>query len=196
LPADPHNLTDAELVARCCDGAAAFSQLVERYQNRLLRYLLSRAATRADAEDALQEAFIKAYKHLNQYDSRWAFSTWLFSIASRELMNIQRRRVPQSFDPAQLPPKITPAALPADDGPPGVWRFAKQALADEHYAALWLFYAEDMAIKEISRALGRSQVWVKVTLHRARHTLKKHLDALDPATRDNLGLFALKAGAK
>ena len=89
-------LTDEQLVKATLDGSkAAFGQLVERYQDRLLRFLMTRASSRDDAEDAIQDTFISAYRYLESYDSRWRFSTWIYRIAIR---NAARQRRPERHD--------------------------------------------------------------------------------------------------
>jgi RNA polymerase sigma-70 factor, ECF subfamily len=177
--------TDAELVSRAQGGSAsAFERLVERYQERLLRFLLTRCATRADAEDALQDTFVKAFRHLDTYNSRWQFSTWLYRIAMRNAANIASRNPMRG---AEVDTEV------ADDAPgllqeciqeserENLWLTAKQLLSDEVYAAMWFRYAEDMPVKEISRALGRPQAWIRVSLLRARKRLAAEL-AGDAAT--------------
>ena len=62
-------------------SAAAFSDLVSGYREGLLRFLLTRSASFADAEDALQDTLINAYRYLHSYNAQWRFSTWLYRIA-------------------------------------------------------------------------------------------------------------------
>lgn len=89
---------ELELINRARQGSAdAFEQLVLHYQDRLYRFLLARAANRADAEDALQEAFVLAFKYLPGYRRRYRFSTWLFTIAVRQLKK-QGRGQPEKTD--------------------------------------------------------------------------------------------------
>jgi RNA polymerase sigma-70 factor, ECF subfamily len=167
--------TDAELVCQAQAGSAsAFERLVERYQERLFRFLLTRCATRADAEDALQDTFVNAFRYLDSYNPHWRFSTWLYRIAMRNAAKI-----------ASGHPVLTAdvEAEVADDAPgllqecireaerENLWITARQLLSDEVFAALWLRYAEDMPVKEISRALGRPQTWTRVSLLRARKRL-------------------------
>jgi RNA polymerase sigma-70 factor (ECF subfamily) len=77
-------ITDEQLVEESLAGSAlAFTELVERYQERLLRYLLTRATNRADAEDAVQDTFISAYRYLHSFNPQWRFSTWIYRIAIR-----------------------------------------------------------------------------------------------------------------
>ncbi|HEX2138833.1 MAG TPA: sigma-70 family RNA polymerase sigma factor [Woeseiaceae bacterium] len=172
--------TDEELVETTLNGsAAAFAELVERYQERLLRFLLTRCATRADAEDALQETFLNAYRYLPSYRTRWRFSTWLYRIAIR---NAWRQR-----DAGHAPYEDHPdyAADPleaciANSDRENAWSAARRLLTPDARTALWLRYVEDMSIREVARALGRSQAWTKVTLMRSRRRLQSAL-AIDAA---------------
>jgi RNA polymerase sigma-70 factor (ECF subfamily) len=166
--------SDEALVQRAADGSlAAFNELVGRYERRLLGFLLQRTGNRADAEDAMQEALVKAYRALGRYNSRWRFSTWLFTIAARELASLQRGRRPglPLDDAAPMP-----APPPAAQTPAGAWDAARRLLGAEHYAALWLCYGEDLSVAEIGRVLGRTRIWVRVSLFRSRRALRAVLD--------------------
>lgn len=155
--------------------SAAFDELVNRYQERLLRFLLTRSASRADAEDAVQDTFINAYRYLASFDSRWRFSTWIYRIALR---NLARQRRPEWEEADET--------LESADDPlrnciemserENIWLAAKSLLSEDVYAAMWLRYVEDLSVKEVSRALEKSQSWTKVNLLRAR---RKLADALN-----------------
>ena len=169
-------MPDTELVERAQSGSLdAFEQLVNRHQQRLFRFLLARCACRADAEDALQEAFAAAWRYLDSYRPQWAFSTWLYRIAWRHAGRLAARK-PPSVDP------LTVAANPTQDQALNsqrrvqVWELAKDRLSDGQSTALWLYYAEDLSIAEIARAMGRPQTWIKVNLFRARQRLARELD--------------------
>lgn len=172
--------TDEELVAEVLRGSASsFNRLVERYQERLLRFLLTRSASRADAEDALQDSFVNAYRYLQSYDPRWRFSTWLYRIAIRCAARNAREQ-PQSDpeDSAELPgdaPDPLEECILASERE-NLWLLAKRLLSQEAYAAMWLRYAEDMPVKEVARALGRPQSWTRVVLLRARRRLAGNLN--------------------
>ena len=71
-------------------SVGAFTELVGRYREGLLRFLITRCSSVADAEDALQDTMINAYRYLKSYDPRWRFSTWLYRIAIRNAAK-QRR---------------------------------------------------------------------------------------------------------
>ncbi len=173
--------TDEELAAAALGGSApAFTELVERYQQRLFRFLLTRCATRADAEDALQDTFLNAYRYLASYRPRWRFSTWLYRIAIR---TAARQRggngVPcEDYPDASADPLAECIRSSERDN---VWCAAAKLLTPEARAALWLRYVEDLSIREVARALGRSQPWTKVTLMRSRRRLQSAMaDAAAP----------------
>jgi len=165
-------VTDEQLVAAALQGsAAAFNEIVERYQERLLRFLLTRSASRADAEDAIQDTFISAYRYLYSFDPRWRFSTWLYRIALR---NVARQpghnALETEVEPvdAEDPLQICLAVSDHEN----LWLTAKRLLSDDAYSAMWLRYVEDMSVREVARALNKSVSWAKVTLLRGRRRLK------------------------
>jgi len=182
-------LSDEQLVEASLAGtAAAFDELVGRYQERLLRFLLTRSSCRADAEDAIQDTFINAYRFLASFDPRWRFSTWIYRIALR---NLARQRRPEWLESDE--------ALAGNDDPlqdcidrserENVWITARRLLSDEAYSAMWLRYVEDMSVKEIAKALDKSLSWTKVTLLRGRRRLTAELaaDGQASAQRESYG---------
>ncbi len=155
-------------------SAAAFTELVTGYREKLLRFLLTRSPSFADAEDALQDTLINAYRYLHSYDPRWRFSTWLYRIA----MNCASR--------GHRPDAVELGDLSDDEADPlgqciaasdreNLWLAARRLLSDEVYAAMWLRYVEDMSVKDVSAVLERSVSWTKVNLMRGRKTLEKEL---------------------
>jgi len=148
----------------------AFTDLVRRYRERLLRFLLTRCASYADAEDALQDTLINAYRYIHSYDPRWRFSTWLYRIA---INNAARLRSPEVVELGELRDEENDPLLQciSDSESENLWVSARQLLNDEVFAAMWLRYAEDMSVNDISRALDRSVSWTKVNLMRGRKAL-------------------------
>lgn len=166
--------SDEQLVEAALAGSgAAFGELAERYQQRLFRFLVTRCATRADAEDALQDTFLNAFRYLESYRPRWRFSTWLYRIAIRNAAR-RRDRGDESFDDGADGTDLLEQCI-LDSDVDNLWLTAKRVLSPEAQAALWLRYAEDLPIREVARALGRSQAWTKVTLLRARRRLSAEL---------------------
>ena len=167
--------SDEQLVIAATGGSdAAFTELVARYQERLLRFLLTRCANRADAEDALQDTFINAYRYLESFNPRWRFSTWLYRIGIRNAMRQSRPPSEAESDPVDLAADPLNDCIVASDRE-NLWLAAKRILTGDAYTAMWLRYVEDMSVKDISKAVGRSLSWTKVTLMRARLKLNDEL---------------------
>jgi len=171
--------SELELIDRARAGSVdAFEQLVLCYQDRLYRFLLVRANNRADAEDVLQETFVAVFKYLPGYRKKYRFSTWLFTIALRQLGRQRRQRKESSVSPDSF------ASLHAGPEQLGIemeqrfslWQTAKTCLGEAQFTALWLFYVEDMPLVEIGKVMKRPAGWVKVNLMRARRRLSKELE--------------------
>lgn len=182
-------LSDEQLVELALGGTSnAFDELVTRYQGRLLRFLLTRTDSRSDAEDAIQDAFINAYRYLGSFDPRWRFSTWLYRIALR---NLARQRRPEWHEPdVEAVDHCDPlAACIAASENRNVWLTAKSLLPDDAFNAMWLKYVEDLSVREIARALDRSMSWTKVALFRSRQKLGAALGDATPdcAKRESYG---------
>ena len=182
--------SDEELVELANAGSdPAFSELVERYQGRLLRFLLTRCANRADAEDALQDTFINAYRYLHSFNARWRFSTWIYRIAIRNAARQSRDGMHdiECMADEDAPDPLEECLVASDRE--NVWLTAKRLLNQDAYAAMWLRYVEDMSIKEVARALDKTQSWAKVTLLRGRRTLSAELSegSAALARRENYG---------
>ncbi len=170
-------LSSEELAGRAKSGCqASFTELVHRYVPRLQAFLRRRNRNKDEVEDLVQDTLVKAYRNLDRYDDSWRFSTWLFTIAGRVAVSRHRRRQlePGSFDPQAHAPAPDEAADRREQRE-SLWAMAAE-LPTGQYRALWLRYAEDMSVMEIAAALGKSQVWVKVSLYRARMSLARRLN--------------------
>lgn len=185
-------------------GMAAFSELVERYNGRLYSFLLRRLPA-ADAEDVTQEAFIRAWQRIGTYNPQYRFSTWLFTIATR--MAISHGRSSRRTQTVEL--KLHSEPLAGGGGFRGeiaageaeemmlrleertkIWTMVGELLSVDQQTAVWLRYVEDMAIADIARVMGKTQVGVRVMLFRARGLLAERLERTDD------GVVELKTGAK
>ncbi len=155
-------------------SADAFADLVRSYRERLLRFLLTRCASFADAEDVLQDTLIAAFRYIHSYDPRWRFSTWLYRIAIR---NAAKLRGPDVVEIGDLRDEENDPLQQciADSESENLWISARRTLNDEVFAAMWLRYAEDMSVNDISTTLDRSVSWTKVNLMRGRRTLETQM---------------------
>ena len=170
--------SEAALIDKARRGSAeAFTDLVGKYRPGLMRFLLTRSASYADAEDALQDTLINAYRYLNSYDSRWRFSTWLYRIA---INNASRLRRPETVELGELGDAENDplARCIAESERENLWLAARRVLSDEVYTAMWLRYVEDMSVKDIAAVLERSDSWTKVNLMRGRKTLDLEMQSI------------------
>src|SRR6516162_6632803 len=89
---------ESAIVAQARVGdAKAFSELLRRYEGKIFRLALHITQNREDAEDVLQEAFLKAYEHLDQFQGQSKFYTWVVRIAvNQALMKLRRRKTDRS----------------------------------------------------------------------------------------------------
>jgi RNA polymerase sigma-70 factor (ECF subfamily) len=175
-----HNTSAEELIVQARDGSSAcFDELVERYSGRLYHFLLRKTASAEDAEDLVQETFIKAYQNLHRYKPVYQFSTWLFTIGVRLYISHYRkarknragRLEPDVKDETPSPVEVVMKREERDK----LWRQAR-ALPSDQYDALWLRYVEELPIKEIALVMQKTGVHVKVLLYRARQNMVTILD--------------------
>ena len=177
--------SEQQLIEAAKTGSvAAFTDLVTAHRERLLRFLLTRCASYADAEDALQDTLMSAYRYLHSYNPRWRFSTWLYRIALR---NAARITPSTSADLQELctdeddPLSQCIAASDREN----LWLSARRLLTNEVYAAMWLRYVEDMSVNDISVVLERSASWTKVNLLRGRRVLDAELNREPSVKKSN-----------
>ncbi|MEX2499057.1 MAG: sigma-70 family RNA polymerase sigma factor [Wenzhouxiangellaceae bacterium] len=172
-----NSIPETELVGRAQAGSAdAFEQLVVHYQPRLTRYLCLRGLPRHDADDAVQRALIAAWQNLDSYRDKWRFSTWLYTITHRSIERLREQPDSPAIEAQAGDHDVFQRQL-CDN----VWAAARQHLEPEAFTAMWLHYGEGFSGAETARIMKRSQVWVRVGLHRSRQTLKRLLHCGEPA---------------
>ncbi len=176
---DHPGLSAEELARRSAQGSvASFDQIVLRFQSQIFNFLHLSTRHRQDAEDLTQETFCKAWRGLRGYNPALSFAPWLFGIARHAAAS--HFRAAEHFD--ELPPDAgiveeNPAGLLATkDDSDALWRLAR-TLKPRHWEVLWFRYGEQFSVAETARAMGTTQIHVKVLLHRARAGLAKRLAA-------------------
>jgi len=175
-------LTNEQLVSAArCGCTDCFSELVDRCAPGLLAFMRHKVGGLEDAEDLVQETFVRAYLKLNQFDGKHKFTTWLYAIG-RNLAAGRSRKVPLRLA------ALAKAYYPAPDDileeiqfRRSLWSLAR-TLPCNQYEALWLRYAQDMSVKEISHVMGKTPVYVKVLLYRARTAMARKLQKRSAAS--------------
>lgn len=185
---------DIRLMLRVRDGDPhAFSELVERYQHRLVAVMHHLVGNAEEAEDLAQEVFLRVYRNRQTYTPKAKFSTWLFKIANNLALNSHRdrkRRNVVSLDPAGASSSgdwTTASFTQNRDQPPThrlqqqeleqVIRAALDGLNDRQRVAVVLNKFEDMGYQEIADVMGLTPKAVKSLLSRARARLREALQA-------------------
>ena len=175
---DANAVRDALRAVRSGD-VQAYRVVVERYQRRLFGLALMLTRQPSAAEDVAQDAFVRAFTHLNTYDERRPFYPWLSTIAVRLAQNwLQKHaravaRESQASAPDQSGETADPlATLIADERGRRLWGAVAALPVGERTAAL-LYYRQDMGVDEIARALGVTNGTVKTHLFRARRRLRQ-----------------------
>jgi RNA polymerase sigma-70 factor (ECF subfamily) len=184
--------TDEQVVERVLAGeTAAFEVLMRRYNQRL--YRVARAILRddAEAEDVMQDAYVRAYQHLSQFAGRARFSTWLTRIAVHEALARQQRRSRVS-DMDAITAANGEITVPASSPDPEflasrgetrrLLEAAILALPEAYRSVLVLRDVEEMNTAEAAACLELTEENLKVRLHRARALLRKELYARAGAT--------------
>ena len=174
-------MTDEEKlwIARARQGDdEAFSQLVEAYQRPVFNVCYRMLGEPAEAEDAAQETFIRAYTRLDSYDPQRKFSSWLLSIASHYCIDLLRRRRMSLVSWDDLPPWRW---LPDSDPQPEEVALRHEAqrhaqtllskLPPDYRAAVVLRYWHDFSYEEIAETLGSTLSAIKSRLFRARQMM-------------------------
>ena len=182
-------LSDEEVVARVLAGETGMFEVVMRRHNQRL-YSVARAILRNDgeAEDVMQDAYVRAYEHLNQFAGRAKFSTWLTRIAVHEALARQRRgNRYQELEPmseregdpmdrfASLTPNPEQQASNSE-----IRRLLEEAvdnLPDSYRTVFMLRDIEEMSTTDAADVLEITEENVKVRLHRARALLRRSLYA-------------------
>jgi RNA polymerase sigma-70 factor (ECF subfamily) len=176
-------LSDEEIVARVLDGdKPLFEVLMRRHNERV--YRAARAIVRDDheAEDVMQDAYVRAYSHLAQFDGRAKFSTWLTKIAVYEaLARAKRQGRYEQLDDYSLE-RLMPTTPPPDPERQAFGRelaalieSAVDNLGDGYREVFMLREIEGLSTAEVAQILDVSEDVVKTRLSRARHAIQQDL---------------------
>ena len=166
----------------------AFDELVNRYERRIFRLTMNITQNREDAEDATQDAFLKSYQHLPEFQGGSRFYTWLVRIAVNEaLMRLRRRRpnITSLDEPVQTEEELMPREI-QDWGPTPEQRYQETELnsilngavteLDPIFRTVFVLRdVEGLSTEEAAEALGVSVPAVKSRLLRARLKLREKL---------------------
>jgi RNA polymerase sigma-70 factor (ECF subfamily) len=183
------NIDEVDLTALKRKEKGAFTQLVDAHSARIYRLALKMLANEQDAEDVLQETFIKAYKNIDTFEGRSKISTWLYRIALNESLMLLRKRKGvlidldagiETDDGEVIPKQIVDwCCLPEKELMSSETRQmidqAINTLSDANRAAFLLRDVEGLSTREAADVLEISESALKVRLMRARLELRELL---------------------
>ncbi len=182
----PHKITTEKLEPPTIDQLAqgaqrgdshCFEKLVEQLSGRLYQFLRYRTGNAQDAEDLLQETFVRIYKHIGQYKPTRKFIPWAYTIAVRlsidHYRNEKRRKAADECASAELEPRPE-VLLEMQEQRDNLWQQVR-SLPDNQHHVLWFRYVEGMSVKEIAAVMDKTQITVRVLLYRARRAMAEKL---------------------
>jgi RNA polymerase sigma-70 factor (ECF subfamily) len=192
-------LTDEQIVERVRAGEQhLFEVLMRRHNPQVYRAARSILHDDGEAEDVMQDAYVRAYEHLREFEGRSRFSTWVTRIAVHEaLARARRSKRYDTLDPGEEGPSMpgAPVASPEQQTSDGEMRRlleqAVGALPEEFRSVFVLRAVHGMNGAEVADCLGLEEATVKTRLFRARGRLRDLLEAAGDATLSSLYDFHL-----
>lgn len=175
--------------AKAGDGGA-IEGLIRAHQDALYAFMLRMSGRPDVAEDIVQEAFVRVLKNLERFDTRFRFSTWLFTIAKRLYVNyIQKQRPVYDSDAVGMrmgdgasPGSVSSRAETMDNARE-VLDMALDGLSDQQREIILLFHQQSWPITDIALYLDMPEGTVKSHLHRARQRMKRFIES-NPQTSE------------
>jgi len=198
--------TDADLVERVRGGETAlFEVLMRRHNQRVYRVARAIVKDEAEAEDVMQQAYINAYLHLNQFEQRAQFSTWLTRITMYEALARRRKKRPEEslsmheegWSDAPSDPLTSEQVSPEREAYSRelgrMIEDAVDALPETYRAVFMLREVEGLSTSETAEGLGVGEEAVKTRLHRARAMVRRSLTGrLGPSTAHAFQFHAVR----
>ena len=189
-------LTDAAFVAKARAGDSdAYRVLVERHSRALFRLAFRMTGNESDAEDVVQESFMRAYRQLAKFDDRASFGTWIYRIASNCALDLVRSRKRRSEHLAPNDPDMDDPTLnlPALDPTPERSALSTEVrervteamndLSPTERTAFVLRHFEGMCIEDVSRVLECQPGAAKHSVFRAVQKLRRALEPVVSAAK-------------
>jgi len=172
--------TDRELVAECLNGNEnSFSELVERYKRLIYKIAYRYTQDSDEVNDLVQEAYIKIYKSLSKYDSKYMFSTWCSKVTANICLDHLRRKRIESVPLEEVENFVGSSASPEE------YYLSKELsrklmdaineLPDIYRVPIIMYHQKGMSYKQIAEHLNKPMSIVKNRLFRGRLTLRQNL---------------------
>jgi len=168
----------------------AFAELVELYKDKIYHLGYRMLGNRQEAEDIVQETFMRLYSNLHRYDENQKFSTWIFRIATNLCIDrLRKRKLTYSLDAEVNDGEGNDyyAMMSSDEDTPEKQVIVSETqrqirkvidnMPDKYKSIIVLRYLQDLSLQEISDVLDMPITTIKTRLHRGREYLRKKLEA-------------------
>jgi RNA polymerase sigma factor (sigma-70 family) len=169
-----HN--DTQLIGRILEGdTSGYAVLVERYKDLAYTIAYRILGQREDAEEVVQDAFVKAFQNLSAFRQKAKFSTWLYRIVYNTAISKQRQRKPgwQSIDEVTVPYNLMEFMAEEEEDRHKILETAMKRLPEEDRILLTLYYVDESSVDDLHVILSISRANVKTKLFRARKKLQE-----------------------
>lgn len=167
----------------------AFAEIVDLYKDKIFHLAYRMLSNRHEAEDVVQDTFLRVYRNLDRYDENQKFSTWIYRIGTNLCIDRLRKRKPNYSLDAEMNDQEGIdgyAMIPSDDRTPETYLLvsetqqmvheAIESLPAKYKTVMVLRYLKDMSLQEISDVLDMPVTTIKTRVHRGREFLRKKLE--------------------
>ncbi|WP_394327622.1 RNA polymerase sigma factor SigW [Paenibacillus macquariensis] len=167
----------------------AFAEIVELYKDKIYHLGYRMLSNRHEAEDVVQETFLRVFKSLDRFDPNQKFSTWIYRIATNLCIDrLRKRKATYSLDADMNDQEGLDgySLIPSDDRTPEselmisetkqIIYDAIESLPAKYKSVMILRYLQDLSLQEISDVLGMPVTTIKTRVHRGRDFLRKKLE--------------------
>ena len=157
-----------------------YAELVDQYKSYAYTIALKIVTNKSEAEEIAQDAFVKAYNYLKNFNRQARFSTWLYRIVFNTAISHKRKNklITENIENRHLEnPERADSAMERDDKQVFVAR-AMRKLNEADQLAIQLFYIKEFSLEEVADLMGQNVNTVKVRIHRARQRLAEELKGI------------------
>nr|WP_275444859.1 RNA polymerase sigma factor SigW [Paenibacillus sp. ACRRX] len=168
---------------------SAFAEIVELYKDKIFHLAYRMLSNRHEAEDVVQDTFLRVYRNLDRYDENQKFSTWIYRIGTNLCIDRLRKRKPSYSLDAEMNDQEGVdgySMIPSDDRTPETYLLVSEtqrmiheaidSLPAKYKSVMVLRYLQDMSLQEISDVLNMPVTTIKTRVHRGREFLRKKLE--------------------
>lgn len=176
-------LDDYQLVQKSLENVEYFGYLVDRYEKKLLYYILRISSlSQEEAEEVLQEVFVKVWQNINGFDGSLKFSSWIYRIAHNETISAYRKLKSRGLtDTTEYQEEIFDLAPSKVDLPSeydqqmnaGLVRKILESMDEKYREVLVLFFLEELSYEEISDILKKPVGTVGTIINRAKKKFRE-----------------------